>query len=340
MALVSLNTSDEVFWGDREAPILIFVDNEKKALDSRAEVPVIRALHKANLMRADVLLIPFFEKSPESFGAKWSPTRKTWTSNPDSFFSYVANRKRELGDFIREHKDQFKAIGFAGDRIGSLILNRRIECSSMRGYFFHAPEEFVIPDILCLEDPHSISWKNWQSEYYLANDFQKLRAYAFEDTRPLTLPNRFITNYSLALECVKNAKKADIVAIDIEVSNMETSHIGFSHRTRSGELVAFSIPFDSNLWSIEQEVCLRIEIAQLLGSSGIMKIFQNGIFDIQFLAQKDNILTAQPYADTMITHSLLFPDFKKGLGFLGSVYTNVRYWKDEGRFGKSIKKED
>ena len=43
--------------------------------------------------------------------------------------------------------------------------------------------------------------------------------------------------------------------------------------------------------------------------------------------------------DTMIGHSIIYPDFLKGLEFLGSVYTDLTYWKDEADFKTPLKKE-
>jgi hypothetical protein len=42
--------------------------------------------------------------------------------------------------------------------------------------------------------------------------------------------------------------------------------------------------------------------------------------------------------DTMMSHSIMYPEFLKGLGFLGSIYTDLPYWKDMVNF-KNIKKE-
>ncbi|KKK69376.1 hypothetical protein LCGC14_2934630, partial [marine sediment metagenome] len=91
-------------------------------------------------------------------------------------------------------------------------------------------------------------------------------------------------------------------------------------------------------WTLEEEVRIWNGIANIMGDESITKIGQNFIFDIHFLAYKMNIITRGPIIDTMMAHSILYPDFLKSLNFLGSVYTKQPYWKDMVKF-KDIKAE-
>ena len=69
------------------------------------------------------------------------------------------------------------------------------------------------------------------------------------------------------------------------------------------------------------------------------KIFQNGVFDIHFLAVQCGIHVQPPIDDTMIAHHLMYPEMLKGLGFLGSMYCGAQeYWKDMVKFD-NIKEE-
>lgn len=56
------------------------------------------------------------------------------------------------------------------------------------------------------------------------------------------------------------------------------------------------------------------------------KVFQNGIYDVQYLT-KYGIRPTRMTEDTMLKHHSLFPEMQKGLGFLGSIYTNEQSWK-------------
>ena len=71
-----------------------------------------------------------------------------------------------------------------------------------------------------------------------------------------------------------------------------------------------------------------------------MKIFQNGLYDLQYLSM---ICTPRACSeDTMIAHHSLYTELRKGLGFLGSIYANVPSWKSMRTFKKEeqLKRDD
>jgi hypothetical protein len=90
-------------------------------------------------------------------------------------------------------------------------------------------------------------------------------------------------------------------------------------------------------WTVEEEAMLWRRIATILGHPKIVKVFQNGIFDVHFLLVRCGVrvfpLTAEMFEDTMLAHSIMFPEMLKGLGFLGSLYCGSQeYWKDMVKF--------
>jgi uracil-DNA glycosylase len=121
-------------------------------------------------------------------------------------------------------------------------------------------------------------------------------------------------------------RSARLLAPDIETLKGQIRCIGFA-RSREDVLV---IPFIARLtggsyWASEHEELRAWRCVRALLESEIPKVFQNGLFDLQYLA---------PFArprncrhDTMLLHHALFPEMQKGLGFLGSVYTNEQSWK-------------
>lgn len=56
------------------------------------------------------------------------------------------------------------------------------------------------------------------------------------------------------------------------------------------------------------------------------KLFQNGLYDLQYL-WRVGIAPTNCTEDTMLLHHSMFPEMQKGLGFLGSIYTNEVAWK-------------
>lgn len=135
------------------------------------------------------------------------------------------------------------------------------------------------------------------------------------------------------------------LAVDIEVNRSQCSRICFTPsatpptETDPGEAFSVSIPYGDGNWSAEQEVELWQLTSRVLKHKQINKIFQNGIFDIQFLFMVHNILVEPPYEDTMIAQSILYPEFPKGLAFLTSIYTHQPYYKDMVKHGDIDKKD-
>ena len=65
----------------------------------------------------------------------------------------------------------------------------------------------------------------------------------------------------------------------------------------------------------------------ILGDIKIKKAFQNGLYDISFLWRAYGIRVMGAEHDTMLLHHALQPESLKGLGFLGSIYTDHGAWK-------------
>jgi uracil-DNA glycosylase len=132
---------------------------------------------------------------------------------------------------------------------------------------------------------------------------------------------------------------ARLLAPDIETLKGQIRCIGFA-RSREDVLV---VPFIARLsggsyWPSEQEELRAWQCVRALLESEIPKVFQNGLFDLQYLAP-----FARPVNclhDTMLLHHALFPEMQKGLGFLGSVYTNEHAWKLLRRHGEELKKDE
>lgn len=118
------------------------------------------------------------------------------------------------------------------------------------------------------------------------------------------------------------------LAPDVETAAKQITCCGFARSARE----AMVIPFwdrtkpGYNYWpELWQEKRAFACMARLLESE-IPKIFQNGLYDIQYFTI-NGIRPRNCHADTMLLHHSKFPEMQKGLGFLGSVYTNESSWK-------------
>lgn len=121
---------------------------------------------------------------------------------------------------------------------------------------------------------------------------------------------------------------ADTIAWDIEVIGNETACIGFAASDTRGVCINFR-DASTNLYTMEEEREIRLEIARLFAKPGIRWIAQNGNFDSYWVWYKDRIKPPTPWIDTLLAHHTLYPSLPHNLGFLTSQYTNFPYHKGE-----------
>jgi uracil-DNA glycosylase len=122
--------------------------------------------------------------------------------------------------------------------------------------------------------------------------------------------------------------KADLLSIDIETWQNQITCIGFA----PSDSTALVIPFVSelrpgkNYW---QTISEELEAWQFVRRWCAMKpsVFQNGMYDIQFLWRSYRIPVPLSQEDTMLLHHAFQPEMEKGLGFLASIYTDEPSWK-------------
>ena len=96
----------------------------------------------------------------------------------------------------------------------------------------------------------------------------------------------------------------------------------------------------TSYWNFEEEREFWNLCFDLLESE-IPKVGQNFLYDIQYLLKAG----CRPKActeDLMLLHHALYPELQKGLGFLGSIYTNEPAWKlmRRSRQGSDSEKRD
>lgn len=144
---------------------------------------------------------------------------------------------------------------------------------------------------------------------------------------------RFINDY---------VRGCDLLSVDIETSGSRITCIGFAPSATH----AIVIPFDDerskagSYWqTIEDERSAWALISSVL-TSPIPKLFQNGLYDIAFLWRAYGIGTRGAAHDTMLLSHSLQPESLKGLGYLGSVYTDHGAWKSEKKWGPTTIKRD
>jgi hypothetical protein len=136
-------------------------------------------------------------------------------------------------------------------------------------------------------------------------------------------------------------KSALRLAVDIETSGVYITLIGIAPSPEVAIVIPFPYPGRSTraYWSsVAIEAKVGAFIARILRGP-TSKVFQNGLYDINFLWRSARMKVYNAEHDTMLLHHALQPESLKGLGFLGSVYTDEGSWKDM-RVKSTIKRED
>jgi DNA polymerase len=135
---------------------------------------------------------------------------------------------------------------------------------------------------------------------------------------------------------------SDSLSIDVETAGNQITYFGVAPTTS----VALVIPIlderkaDKSYWpDLKTEVAVWQWIASIASLPRAKVVGQNFNYDLKFLFQSYGIPVLHANHDTMLLHHAMQPELEKGLGFLGSIYTNELAWKFM-RPKHTLKKED
>uniref|UniRef100_A0A6H1ZVQ7 Putative DNA polymerase n=1 Tax=viral metagenome TaxID=1070528 RepID=A0A6H1ZVQ7_9ZZZZ len=148
-------------------------------------------------------------------------------------------------------------------------------------------------------------------------------------SRELIVAPTFHESVGFLQECYQAGLKGVTIDYDIELFNEEVSCISFA----ISPIKAMSIPFiDSrgDYFSLDQEAEVWKLIGGILEDENIRKRGQNITFDAHFLLRRLGI-RARNLDDTMVAQKILFPDYPVGLHFITTMYTDLPYYKDDGK---------
>lgn len=146
---------------------------------------------------------------------------------------------------------------------------------------------------------------------------------------------RFFTGYCIG--------SSNLLSTDIETAGTRITCIGFAPRTDLAIVIPFDDPrkSDRSYWptKADERRCWEI-IRRVLEDGAIPKLFQNGVYDINFLYRSYGIRVMGASEDTMLAHHARQPESLKGLGYLGSIYTDHGSWKHMRKKHETVKREE
>jgi len=123
----------------------------------------------------------------------------------------------------------------------------------------------------------------------------------------------------------------------------QISMVGFARNETDALVIEFMHRDKPNLsyWDNPEDEISAWKLCYELLQKPIPKTFQNGLYDMNRLLYA-GMPTFMPRHDTMLHHHAHYPEMKKSLGFMASIYCNESAWKQlYGRGqGGSLKGED
>lgn len=260
--------------------------------------------------------------------------------------SHIADLNRLYSSINAANPNVIIALGTAA----SWALLGQSGIKSVRGALqtAHTPSNAVFTSklsrpfkVLPTYGPGAVT-RDWTLRPIVLSDLDKARRHS---TTPLvTRPQRNIwlepTLTDLAEYETRYLIHSSLLSIDIETKSGQVTCIGFAPDKDSAIVVPFfaqDYP-KGNYWpTLEDELTAWQFVRRWCKM--LPSLFQNGLYDINYLWRAYGITCNQASEDTMLLHHALQPEMEKGLGFLGSLYTDEASWKFMSRT-ETLKSED
>jgi uracil-DNA glycosylase len=131
------------------------------------------------------------------------------------------------------------------------------------------------------------------------------------------------------------------LSVDIETRRGQITCIGFATDPHN----ALCVPFvdvrkpGGNYWPTAADEAEALQFCADILEGPQPKLGQNFTYDWQWLLVKLGIKVRNYREDTRLLHHALYPEMKKDLGFLGSIYLTDRAWKGWSS-GKGAKRDN
>lgn len=294
-------------------------------------------LRAAGILRSDIHLTNVVkERPPGNKISMFCEIKKVKINQTQAFLDYVQELKEEL-----EALPSLNVLVPMG-RVALWAVCGIHEITKWRGSIIESsllPGKKVIPTFHPASALGVMSTRGYRRDpgasrqflnrYYIMTDFEKAKAEAsFPERRLLKRELRIRPTLEDIRRYIERIKLRGRTGADIECSSANTvTAISFS----LGPDDAMSIPFFENYqryWSEDDEVEIWRIIAEILEDPKVVKVWHNGNFDKQVLARAIG-MNVNVSLDTQMAMHLLYPQLKKSLATVLSIYIDQPYYKDD-----------
>lgn len=294
-----------------------------------------RLLKEARLTRKECFLTNVFPLRPpnnniELLCGPKAAVGKDYKLSPLKQGKYILN---EFLPHVKRLKEELEIVQpnliVALGNTACWALMGQAKIGALRGAVGYGP---LCPALKVLPTYHPASiLYNWSNRPILIADLIKAeRERLFPEVRR---PERWVlidpTFDEIHAWIKRHLLDAYEIAVDIETAAGMIRCISFAPNPRH----CMVIPFEDkrkpggHYWpTLEDEVAAWNIVQYILEDLPCKKVFQNGMYDIQYIV-KMGIRPRDCLEDTMLLSHSIFPEMPKSLGFLGSIYTNEPAWK-------------
>ncbi len=173
-------------------------------------------------------------------------------------------------------------------------------------------------------------------------DFHRIAEESKSPSMPKIYNDNFIVNPTYE-ECIRYMTEVlpskEYLTFDIEtIPDMEQIMcIGFAWSAQD----AVCIPIfygQSSWWTLEEELGIIKAIRTLMANNNIKWIAQNAQYDMTYILDKWEA-KCKLWMDTMTAFHNVYPEMKKSLAFICSIYSKRPYYKEDGGKGKNPTEE-
>ena len=282
-----------------------------------------RILQQIGLPRGELYIDNVFQERPKNNDVKpWLDTSKRYTVESAKYLESLEALKERLN-----HCTANVIVALGNTPLYTLTGKKAI--TKRRGSILEStllPGRKIIPTI-----HPSAALHQYMDIHLIAHDLRRVIEQAlFPEVKLL---ERFLTllpSYAQVLDYIRRCREEDAVAFDIEVMRREVSHLSLAIDATDAMTIPFMVNGE-NYFTPPQEAAVWQALAFLLEDEKVAKVGQNLAFDSTFLYRRFGI-HVRPMHDTMIAQAILFPDFRKGLDMIQTMYCNGEpYYKDDGK---------
>lgn len=235
----------------------------------------------------------------------------------------LLERHRQIKELISDYKPNV-VVALGNEALRALTDKNQI--THWRGSLLDCGGVKVVPTI-----HPAMVMRQYEYRPIVILDLQRAKKESLSPTFPPSYQDRFILNptFEKVIETLKFLESQEYISFDIETGSEQILCIGFGWSKEDSICIPITYS-GTSWWTAEEEFAIIKQVRLLFTNSRPKFIAQNAQFDLVYLADKWGVDIAKVnlWMDTMIAFHCVYPELKRGLSFLTSVYTNRHYYKD------------